>query len=90
MRNVRYQKVIVPTPLGPYPMYTGCCWNGTYPVSITLPVTYGLSVAVRRVRVQQRLGPFCLPSVITQQFLNRFFDPARLGSKDLPRRRLQH
>jgi hypothetical protein len=46
MRNVRYQKVIVPTPLGPYPMYTGCCWNGTYPVSITLPVTYGLLVAV--------------------------------------------
>src|SRR5271166_178655 len=35
-------------------------------------------------------APFCLPSVITQQFLNRFFDPARLGSKDLPRRRLQH
>ena len=39
----------------------------------------------RRVRVQQRLGPFWLPSVITQQFLNRFFDPVRLGSKDLPR-----
>ena len=46
MRNVRYQKVIVPTPLGPYPMYTGCCWKGTYPVSITLPVTYRRSVAV--------------------------------------------
>lgn len=27
-------------------MYAGCCGNGTYPVSITLPVTYGLLVAV--------------------------------------------
>jgi hypothetical protein len=27
-------KVIVPRPLlGLYPMYTGCCWKGMYPVS---------------------------------------------------------
>ena len=37
MRNVRYQ--------GHRPD-TGCCWKGTYPLSITLPVTYGLSVGV--------------------------------------------
>jgi len=40
-------KVVVPTPLGLFAMYTGCCAKGTYPVFIPpTEVTVGEFVAV--------------------------------------------